>query len=272
MSAILLVDNLSSVVQYPNHTVTANEEPQGTEAFRFSTLRRNDHWAPSTTNADAWRKTTYNRVRAFDFVCLWDHNLAGKTYRLQASDDDFATIQTVFDGTLPSVPGTGDVDDAFGVLTEDLMWIKRFPAPIATFAHRDYIPAMGTGLRPILNGIVGLSCSLDRDMGDLMDADELAAEEQMSEAGYRGRGPIALLRGGTLPTRTSTLFAYEQLRYHLQRFARSPGVLVYDEARAEQAIMAIRPVGRAGLRQGDGYFYPHGEIPFVEHEPREANA
>ena len=270
MSAILLVDNLSSVAQYPLHTVSANEEPAGTEAFRFATLRREDHWMSSTANADAWHRTVYNRVRAFDCVCLWDHNLSGKTYRLQVSDDNFTTTQTVFDGILPSTPGTGDVDDALGVLTEDLMWIKRLSSPVTTSAHRHFVPAMGAGQRPILNGIVGLSVSVDRSLGEVVDGDDLATEEQVSEAGYRGRGPLALLRGGAMPTKPSSLFVYEQLRYHLKRFARSPSLIVYDESRAEQACMAIRPVGHLGLRQGDGYFYQHGDIPFVEHEPREA--
>lgn len=272
MSAILLVDNLASLVQYPLHAVTADEEPAGSEAFRFATGRRGDHAAASTLNDDWFLKIVCDRVRAFDFVCLWDHNLAGETLRWQASDDDFGTIQTLFDATLPTISATGDVDDALGVLTEDGMWLKRVPVRAAK-AIRLFVPAMGANQRPSINGLVGLSYAFDRDLGDLVDATELQTTEERSEAGYVGRGVRAVGRSGAVPIKLPSLFDYEQFRYHLHRYGHgAPAPLVFDEARAEQAVMAIRPIGRLGFRQGRDYFYPTGELPFQEHEPVEVDA
>lgn len=269
MTARLAVENAFSVVQFPLHTITANEAGTGSEAFRFATGRRADHWSPTTTNADAWIKVACDRTRAFDCVRLWDHNLAGYTVRVQCSDDDFTTTQTVFNATLPTMPATGAVDDDFGVLTEDSMWLLVFPVRAAKY-WRIYVPAMGSGLKPSINGGLGLSVTFDRDRGDLVDANDLSAMEERSEAGYLGRGTRALVRGGAVTIKQPSLFAYEHLRYHIQRFgAGSPGVLVFDDERAEQAVMAIRPLGRMGFRQDRSWFYPQGELPWVEHEPPE---
>lgn len=272
MSALLLVDNLASVVQYPLHTIVGNEEPAGTEAFRFATMRRADHWSPSTFNADANLKITCDRARGADFLCLWDHNLRGETLRIECSDDDFSTTQQIFNGVLPTISGTGDVDDALGVLTEDGMWLKRFPFRSAKY-WRLFVPAMGANQRPSANGVFGLSLAFERDLGDLVDANELQTDPQRSEAGYLGRGVRAVTRSGALPIRWATLFEYEQARYHLQRFGNgAPALIVFDEARAEQALMAIRPDGRQAFRQGRDYFYPHGTLAFQEHEPVEVEA
>jgi len=281
MSARLLAENVCNVVQFAGSVVTGHESGGGsgagvgTEAFRFATLRRSDHWSPEAFNVDAWHKTTYDRTRFVDSIVLWDHNLLGKTLRVQFSDDDFvATPQTAFDAVLPTTPAAGAFDDALGVVCEDgLMWVKRF-APRAARAVRLYVPAMGAGLKPSLNGIVGLSYAFDRNMGDLVDATDFSTAEQRTEAGYAGRGAHAIPRGGALPSQTPSLFDYEQFRYHLQRFwgtpntPASPGVLLFDEQRAEQAVMAVRPQGRAGFKTGSGRFYPHGELPFTEHEMR----
>lgn len=271
MSAIIVVENLMNVRQFGAHVVTANEEPAGSEAFRFATLRRTDHWSPSTTNADAWIKVVFDRQRMWNFVALWDHNLLGEAFRIQASDDDFTTTQTAFDATLPTTPGAGSVDDALGVVTLDKMWLKRFPAR-ASAAARLYVPLMGAGQRPAINGIVGLAYSFTRELGDFPESDEKMAEESMTEAGYKGEGPAAFPQTGVLPIRMPSLFEWETGRYHLhERYRRSPAVLIFDEARAEQAIMVRRPSGRQAPRSDRDYFYGQLGLAYAEHEPREFN-
>jgi hypothetical protein len=271
VSAILCVDNLfDSVEQYPAHTVTAEEEPAGLEASRFAAGRRDQHASATTANSDWWIKSAFDRVRAFDFVCLWDHNLLGETVRIEASDDDFTTTQAIFDGVLPTTPGTGDVDDALGVLCEDgLMWLKRFPTRTAV-AVRIYSVAMGAGLKPLVNGLLGLSVSFDRDMGELVDANDLLATTERNEAGYVGMGRRTVFPSGAVPIHHATLDAYEQFRYHLKRYgASAPAVLIFDEAQAEQALMVQRPDQRLGFRRDRSYFYPFGALPYQVHEPRE---
>ena len=272
MSAILCVDNLfDAVEQYPAHTVTAEEEPAGLEASRFAAGRRDQHASATTANSDWWIKSVFDRVRALDFVCLWDHNLLGETVRIECSDDDFVSpAQIIFDATLPTTPGVGDVDDALGVVCEDgLMWCKRFPFRIA-HAVRIYSVAMGAGLKPLVNGLVGLSVSFDRDLGELVDANDLLATRERNEAGYVGMGRRTVLPSGAVPIHLPTLFAYEEFRSHLKRYGgASPAVLIFDEAQAEQALMVHRPDQRLGFRRDRSYFYPFGAIPYEVHEPKE---
>ncbi|HKR55044.1 MAG TPA: hypothetical protein VJS20_02005 [Gemmatimonadales bacterium] len=274
MSAILLVDNLFSPVHFPDVVLAANEELAGSEAEMFSTLRREDGWEPTTYNNDAWLKATHTQPRAVNMVCLWAHNLRGETYRLQVSNNDFTAasdIETLVDVVIPSNPGTGSPDDALGVLTEDLMWIKRVPTRYGV-GIRHFVPVMGANQRPRINGIVGMGCAFDRDRGDLVDANDFRAAEQRSPRGVVGYGEADVSRSGAVPISLTTLSAYEDFRYHLQRYdgtafgAPSPGLLIFDESRTEQAVMIHRPQGRSAFTQRPNYFYPSGELAFEEHD------
>lgn len=267
---LLLVDNVFSPVQYPDVVLSANEELAGSEIAMFSTLRREDGWEPTTYNADAWGRAIHTQPRAVTMVCLWAHNLLGETYRLQLSNDGFTTTETVIDVVIPTSPGTGSVDDALGVLTEDLMWVKRIPTRYAV-GIRHYVPAMGANLRPRINGIVGVPASFDRDRGELVEANDFLAEQARSHRGVIGQGEADVSRGGSVPVTFPSLFAYEQFRFHLQRYDGTatgtpiPGLLIFDESRAEQAVMVRRPVGRMGFRQAQA-FYPSGDLLFSEHD------
>jgi hypothetical protein len=265
--SLLLIDNLFSPIHYPDVVLSANQEATDFEAARFSTLRREDHWSPTSFNADAWAKATHAQLRAMNMIVLWVHNLLGEAYRFQVSNDDFVTsTETVVDITIPATPGTGHVDDALGVVTEDLMWIKRVPTRYAKY-FRHYVPAMGASQRPEINGIVGPAIAFDRDMGELVDATDLRAEESRSARGVVGRGDLDVSRSGSLPIQLPSVFAYEDLRFHLQRYEKSPGLLIFDEARAEQAVMVHRPLGRLGFAQSRQSFYPAGQLHFEEHDP-----
>lgn len=271
MSAILCVDNVfDAVEQYPGHTITATSEPTLLEAIRFAAGRRDQQASATTANLDWWIKATFDRVRAFDFVCLWNQNLAAKTVRIECSDDDYGTTQTIFNAALPTTPGTGSVDDALGVLCEDgTMWIKRFPVRAAA-SVRIFSVAMGAGLKPRINGLLGLSYSFDRDMGEFSDTNDLLATTERNEAGYIGRGRRTVFPSGAVPIHHPSFDAYEQFRYHVKRYgAGSPAVLIFDEFRAEQALMVSRPDQRVAFRQDRSYFYPFGALPYQVHEPKE---
>lgn len=271
---LLLVDNLFSPVLYPDVVLSANEEATGREAEFFATLRREDHWSPTSFNAIANLKARHTQPRGFNMVALFVHNLLGEAYQFQISDDDFTSIQTVIDVTIPSEPGAGHVDDANGVVTDDFLWLKRVPT---RYAHdfRHNIPAMGADLKPELSGIVGMAFSFDRDRGDLVDVNDMRGEEHRSDRGVVGRGTMDIARNGSMPIKFTTLFEYEAARFHLLRYDGTvtghpiPALLVFDESRAEQALMVHRPLGRHGFRQEPGYFYPAGEIAYAEHDPRE---
>jgi hypothetical protein len=274
---VFLVDDVfDAVVQYPLHTVVAEEEPTGLEAHRFSAGRRDQHAQASTANSDWWIKSVFNAPRAFDMCALWDHNLAGTTVRIECSDDDFTTTQTIFNAVIPSAPGAGDVDDQYGVLCENGMWLKRFPYRTAA-AVRIFSVAMGAGLKPSINGKLGLSLALNQYDKPFTPSDtELIVREEMGESGWIGRGPRRVRRTGSIQVKTRGAFEYDQLRYHFeQRFgAGAPMVIVHDDSQAERAVMAIRrDTGAFGFRTPSVLEWPDelrvGDFAWCEVDPLE---
>lgn len=272
---VLLAENFLNIRQFASHAIAANEEATGHQVFRVADGRRSglDYWTPVTANAQATITVQCDRTRVADcFVLDRGHNLAGKEVILECSDDAaFGTgnVQTCFDVFLPSSSATGDIDDALGVRTDEGAWIKRFSARSALY-WRIRIPAMGASLKPqIVGAWVGQSYS----PGFLKyphepDVDELRVLESETEGGARGSNTPINPRSGSLQVRLTTLLDYEVGRYHLQFLfgARKPTWLVHDEERAERALLAIRVPGRAGLGQTSDYFYPNGNIPWIEYE------
>jgi hypothetical protein len=274
---VFLCDNVFNPFQYPDVVLTANEEASGFEAERFSTLRREDHWSPTTYNNDAWLKAAHAQVRAVNTVCLWVHNLLGETYRFQISNDDFTTTETLIDLTIPSNVGAGDIDDTYGVVTEDFMWMKRMSTRYAK-SFRHFVPAMGANQRPELAGLAGVSYSPNQyDYPYAPSSTEFHVEEQMSDRGVLGRSLPINLRRGEIVLKMRNDFEYETARFHLeQRWGRGhPMLIVHNEAQAERAVMAVRtggsmlgfetdaswPDGNEGRNQG--------RLSFQEHDRRE---
>lgn len=277
MPALLLVDNLFSPVQYRDVVLSANEERSGHEIEFFSTLRREDSWSPTTFNADAWARASHTQPRAINMVCLWVHNLLGEAYKLQISNNGFTDIETIVDVTIPANPGAGDVDDANGVLAEDgLMWCKRITPTRYAYDFRHFVPAMGANQRPELAGMAGTVRAFERRRGELLDGNTVRGEEHRSDRGVTGSGTEDIARDGVVPVYFTSLFQWEEFRFHLQRYdgtatgARTPALLISDETRAEQAVLVRRPLGRMAFKQSTKEsFYPSGELFYEEHDPRE---
>jgi hypothetical protein len=277
---VFLGDNLFSQTQYPLHVITADEEPEepvGHAAALVANGRRHGlNFATATTANDPWfLKAVFDQVRGADMLALdRGHNLAGKQVKLEFSDDDFVTsIQVAVDCTIPSTHGTGSLDDAHGVVTEEGAWLKRFPFR-AGAACRVYIPAMGAGLRPQIVGLwVGVSYSPEHLFRpSAPDNDFMLVEESVLPSGWRSKGRAAYPRQGAIRLRMSDFFAYERARYHLQFvFGRSwPTWIIHDEDQADRALLADRAGGtELGLvrEAGAGWAYPQGAIAYVEREP-----
>ena len=272
-----LCDNIFSLSHYPTVTLSANEEATGREARFFSTLRREDYWTPTTFNADANLKARHPVPRTFDTICLWVHNLLGKAYRFQISDDNFTTTQTVVDVTIPTGPGTGSPDDALGVVTEDLMWIKTV-SPRSAVDFRHFVPAMGASLKPQLSGIVGLSYYPSQyDYPYAPSTTTLRVEEHYSDRGVRGLGTVANPRHGDITMKLRSDFEYELARFHFEQrwggWAPSPMLLIHDNMQAERAMMADRATGSMLGFVSDSEWPDGGEgrsqgrLSFVEHDP-----
>lgn len=273
-----LVDDLSDdVEQYTLHTVVAEEEPAGFEAHRFSAGRRDQVSMASTANSDWWHKSTFDRVRSLDMVYLWVHNLTGKAYQLQVSDDDWATSpQIAVSCTIPTVPGAGHIDDANGVLCENGLWLKHF-LPRSGNAYRHFIAAGGAGFKPYINGKAGLSLGLNQYDKPFMASDtELIVTEETNEAGWIGTSARRQRRTGTIQIKTRSLFEYDQFRYHFeQRFAAGAHMLiVHDESQAERAVVAKLSGGAFGFH--GVVDWPDGfrvvQFNWLELDPREIGA
>jgi len=269
-----IVENAFSVTQFSGHTVVGDEEAAGHEAFRIANGRRSsfDYWTGNTANQQRTLTLDCAQTRSFD-VCVLDrgHNLAGKQMLLECSNDNFGSTQTVFDVTIPSTVGPSHVDDPNGVTTEEGAWVKHFSDRAARY-WRLRIPAMGAGVTPSIVGAwLGLSYQpAPFDLPFEPDGDELRAAETQTEAAWLGRNQPATVRGGTISMKLDSVAEYERARYHLQgHYGRGrPMWVIFDEAQADRAVLAIRPTGRLAFGQTREWWYPNVQLPFVEHEPR----
>jgi hypothetical protein len=274
MGARLLVDNVFNPRIYPAHTLSSNENSTDTPLVAAGRRSVYDGWTSATLNADAWNKSRADTPRLADMIVVdHPHNLMTKIVKAQVCDDDFAgTPQDAFNGAVPSVSAAGLLTDAFGVLTPDGAWLKRFDQR-GGYDWRAYFVAMGAGLKPLVPGLwIGLSYS----PGDPwrphtpQGMSELIVTETESDAGWLGRGKVARRRQGTMLFKFSTLDDAEQADWHLQRISEGhPFWLIGDEERAEMAVLAILPKGLIGTVMEPNYFYPALTLPWQEVDPLE---
>lgn len=237
--------------QFPNHVISAEEEPAGYEAWRVGDGRRSrtppDYATASTANSTWWLRCVFDRVRAFDTIAIdRGHNLAGKTFELRSTLDatDFTgSYETPFDITMPSVTMPNlHIDNGTGVRTEEGAWLKRFPVRTGK-AVELYIDAMGAGLKPEIVGLwVGLAVELRSRWPWDDDSSELVGIRMESESGWIGRGRRTRRRRGEIVTKLQTFEQYDELiRYHIASlFADgTPMWIVPDIAQAEKAVLAV---------------------------------
>lgn len=261
---------------YPGQAVTAEEEASGFEVHHLANGRRSptDYWTSTTANSDTWAETKGDRIRAANMIVLdRGHNLAGKSFKLEGSDDNFTTIDTVIDITIPSVTAPGSIDETLGIVTEEGAWIKRFPLR-AHLYWRIFIPLMGAGLTPFIVGVwLGLSYEPDflwRPSAEGMR--QLAGREFVSPSQWRGRSVLVQPRTDTLTLKLKDVFVYDQARLHLEGLFGSgwPTWIVYDEDQADRAILALAPLGTVGfvLAAGTDWSNKQAQIRFIEHAPK----
>ena len=272
--ARVLAENLFSKTQFPDHTIVGNEEPTGNEAFRIANGRRatDDFWTSNTANADANVKVTCDRVRGADMAFLdRGHNLDGETFKIEGSDDDFTTIDTAVDITLPSQSSTLPLDNATGVKTEAGAWVMLFPFRAHKY-WRAFVSAMGAGLKPQIVGLsLGLSWEfpwIDLPYGD--NVTQLVVSEVESDAGWLGRSWPNTKRVQTARLKLDDFYSYGQARYHLEgRFGGgAPMVLVPNQEQADRTLVVVRPKGQFGFRIASGWGYQQAEVAYVESQPK----
>jgi hypothetical protein len=276
---VLLAENFFSRGaggQFPSHTISAEEEPVGYEAFRVATARRHGlNYATASTANSAWYlRVVCDRIRAANCVILdRGHNLTGQTITVYASNDAHTTNETAFSGVLPTVSTPGNIDDQLGIRTEEGAWIKRFPTRVGKYWEFN-VAAMGSGLSPQVPGLwLGLALELTRlpDMPFAEDTDELVQQVVESDAGWMGRTRGTPRRTGALAFRLESQSAYSAFRYQVQGlFGQGhPMWLIVDADQTERAMLVVRaPQTPMGFGYGaDWWNMRRGVISYLEHEP-----
>ena len=70
-----LTENFWNLDQFAGHTLTAEEETTGNEAWRVGTGRRvggtiRNYWTPTMTNSDTWIECKCDRTRAANMLVI----------------------------------------------------------------------------------------------------------------------------------------------------------------------------------------------------------
>ena len=267
---VLLVDNVMSEIQYPLHVVSGHVEPSGNEAWRVADGRRSpaDRWLATSTATAAWVKVTCNRTRGCDMIVLdRGHNLAGKTVALECSDDDFTTFESIFEITLPSASGPGDIDDTLGVETEEGAWVKRFTTRAATH-WRFYVTAQA-GVQPSVVGLwVGKSYSSRVFNFPWSDgAVEPIASIAVSESGWEGAGATSTRRTGQIDLRMKSHLDADLARLWVQGhfMKRRPMWICADQEQADRTVLTV-PAGPIQVFNDGVWPFMQTQIMWVEHE------
>lgn len=269
------VDNVFSFRQYIGFLLTANEEDTGREAFRAVSGRRSklDFWAPTTANAAAQIEVD-GLVASAISVDYWafdrGHNLGGEIVDLERSTDGIAwtNVDTV---TIPSTAG-GQIDDANGCLTDEGAWIRRLAAASTADRHlRINVRAMGVGLTP---RVVGLWAGTHYAPGPvylpLQDEDDiLLAERTQSPKGWAGSTIHVRKRIGDLNFKLLSIAAYTTAATHIRdNYGRGRLMwIIHDDANSRRAVLAQRPIGRAGFQFPPDFGFRTAVVPWEEYEP-----
>lgn len=275
---IFFVRNFFSTLQYPDHVLAADSERTDQAVWRVGTGRRNprDHWAPGTDNTASWMKVDCMASKSADMIALdRGHNLSGVTVTLEKSTDNFgANVVTVFSAVIPAASAANsDIDAANGATTEEGAWIKRFTSTSSRY-WRLSIAAMGVNTRPKVVGLwLGEGWSLAYNFGLPWDdeATVVNAGANTNAAAWAGSGRLYIARQGSIDLSLASHAEYEsKARVHLSQnfWRRRPMWIVYDEDKAERAVLGIMPGGAAGLRYDRGWTYRHGIVDWIEHEPK----
>jgi hypothetical protein len=270
---LVWADNIYSRLQYPNHTITASEQATGFEAVKVGSGRRarTHYWTGITAHTGQWLRSLCDRPRGASMIAV-DRvtNLLGYPVELQYSENGYTSSNRACLCTIPTVAGPGSIDDPNGVLTEEGVWLKRFPFAIA-WDWRVSIADMGASLTPWVGGLyVGMPWTPQAFYRPTADsADQLIITESQSDSGWKGRGRISRRRRGTLSVKCTSFLEYDLARYHIEGLfgAGHPTWLIHDDAHSERAVLATRPAdGAADLSYQSGWGYRSGEIPWEEHE------
>ena len=276
-----LVQNYFSDIAFPTHTISAEEEASGFEAWRVADGRRSaaDHWKSTTANSETWVKFdtgAAGTITAAPHIVGLDrgHNLPGVVgvkFQLSANDADWTDLVSV---TIPASASSATALNATnGATTEEGAWLKQV-TPASTYRYgRLLVPAMGAGLVPKVVGLwFGPSWQPGNPTMPVPDEDyePIYEETIVPSSGWRGRSKMVALRTGELTYKFASEAEYITARGHLWDHFRynRPMWVVHDDTYAERAVLAVPRTERQGFGfHADWWNMRRGVIPWIEHEP-----
>jgi hypothetical protein len=254
---LIAPENLFSEIQYPGHTVYADDalgggEPADHEAFHVARAARSaDEFATAVNaNQDWWVGSTFDRLRAFNFLAVdRNSNLRGFPVELRASSDGFTTWETILDVVVPDqFYAPADLRVLPGALTEEGAWLARFDDRVYHDV-RLHVPAMGAGLKPQVTGL-HLGWSYEPTHGNMFPYDpagrQLFVTERMSDTAWTAGNRPAHRFDGTITIGCPDEDERDVARLYVEGMAwrYRPTWWVPDQARAEQAFYAQVSPGR----------------------------
>jgi hypothetical protein len=276
---LLCAENIFNKIQFPNHTVTGQEEPTGYPAANVANGRRQagDRWQPSTANADRYLRVICDQPRGIDFWAIdRESNHRGYRYQALGSSDTFGTVRTIWDiNAIPYAVG-GLMSGPNGCVTSEGAWLKTHAAD----GHNGYellSKAMGAGLQPQITGLwAGKAFQPSQFMLQFPVEDQKQTVQFVSTKSlfdWRGKGQIGKARRGTLRIALPNEDDEEHIEYHvLNLMARGfPAWICWQRESAPWRSLLV------GLDEGadldfkrDPSWHPLYRsiaIPFVEEQP-----
>lgn len=274
-----LAENFFNIDQFSGHTLTAEEETTGNEAWRVGTARRVggtilNYWTPTTANSTSWVECKCDRARAADMLVIdRGHNLDGVVVNLEVSDDNFTTTTEVLSVTLPSnVFSNSRLSDTAGVKTTEDAWVISFDFHVALY-WRIFVAAMGAGLKPqIPAAYLGTSFSPTNRPPRPWDDEptELSYDSIVSDVLWTASSRTAKRRKAGVSMKMASDLEMDQARYHFRSVYQRGDLMWYvpDTDNAERAWLTKSPQGT------DAQVYPTNfgrrivSVGMVEHNPK----
>ena len=269
MEPIVMVDNILSVTQYPGHTLSATEEAQGNPIARIADGRRDEFWTGTTENLQQDIICVLDRVRLVDYIALdWAHNLTTINFQVSNGTVKYALPTT----TVPPVGSFGSLLDPNGTRTYDQAWLAVFP-PVQLTELTITIPAAAGFIPRISNLMIGLSGRLRAEVrqGWSQTTRQLLGDTVQTPSGYRGVSTLGSRQRGTVRVRSKGDLHGDEVEWHLvNNFGRGrPMWVCHDAAQGFRSVFTYSPLGTTGTELAAGWFWPQGEFPYVEEQPRQ---
>ena len=274
-----LAENFFNLDQFAQHTLTAEEETTGNEAWRVGAGRRvggtiRNYWTPTTANSTTWIECKCDRARAFDMLVIdRGHNLAGKTVKLEISDDNFTTTTEIFSVVIPSnVYSNSRLSDTPGVKTTEGAFAISFPFHVSLY-QRVFVNAMGAGLLPLIPGLyLGKSFSPTNAPPRSWDDEptKLIYDTIISDTLWSSSSRKNKRREAAVTMKMSSAAEQDQARYHFRSLYQRGDLMWYvpDTDNAERAWLAEAPQGVDSQAYPTDYTRRIVSVAMVEYNPK----